>query len=231
MFLVGVHGDETFTLKIIKKFSGQFDWMIANEKAVNLGKRFVETDLNRCAPGFKYSRVYERRRSFQILNSTKKYDAVIDLHGTDANSGIFLIVNNPKKVNIQLAKVLPVKNVVIWESEKKSARGPVTRFVSLGLEIECGPKNSTRVQNELKKILIAIIAGGMNNIKVKKNYFCVYGKLYKNEVKGNYKFTDFKPAKLNKESFYPILVNQYKEILCYKMKKVSVSRGTFRAKG
>lgn len=231
LFLAAVHGDETFTIKIIKKlekeFPGQFDWLIANEKAVERGARYVKTDLNRCAPGFKYSRNYERRRAFQILNKAKDYEAVIDLHGTDAETGVFVIITRPKAKNVQLAKTVPVKNVVLWESEKNSGYGPLTKFVDCGVEIECGPKQSRGMQSTLFKTIRNMyknIDGSKNRGCTEKNYFQVYGKLPCTDSVNSAmeKLDDFKNARISGESFYPLLVNQYKEkgILCYKMRKL-----------
>lgn len=231
LFLTAVHGDETFTIKIIKKlekeFPGQFDWLVANEKAAKLGVRYVEADLNRNTPGSKYSRIYERRRAFQILKKAKNYKAVIDLHGTDTNTGIFVIITNPKDKNFQLAKSIPIKNVVLWESEKKSGYGPITKFVDCGLEIECGPKQSKNLESELLET-IRTICGNISGLKTKrytgKNYFQVYGKLFDTDCVNNMekKLADFKNARIGRENFYPLLVNRYKEkgILCYKMRKL-----------
>lgn len=232
LFLTAVHGDETFTIKIIKKlekeFPGQFDWLVANGKAVKLGVRYVEADLNRNAPGSKYSLIYERRRAFRILKKAKNYKAVIDLHGTDAETGIFVIITSPKAKNFQLAKSIPIKNVVLWESGKKSVYGPITKFVACGLEIECGPKQSKSVESKLFKTVQTIcrnISGSKRKMYTRKNYFQVYGKLFGTESinSATEKLADFKNARIGREDFYPLLVNQYKDrgILCYKMRKLN----------
>lgn len=231
LFLSGVHGNEVFTIKILKELErelpGKFSYLLANELAVKKATRFIDTDLNRAAPGDPNSKDYERRRAAEILEIAKKYKYVIDLHGTSAKSGIFLIITNPKRVNMKLAALLPVKNVVVWESAGKKSTGPLTRFTKCGLEIECGPKEDRKVKGELYRILKTIIKTGLDDKSGTRpliNYFRVYGKILKKDLdsKRASKLSDFRRVAINGEVFYPLLVNCYNDIFCYKMRKIPI---------
>lgn len=141
LFLAATHGDEGFSVPILdrlnKRFQGRFNYIIGNERAYERNVRFTDTDLNRSAPGNATSLLYEVRRANEILKIAKNYRSVIDIHGTTANSGIFVIIANPTPVNIALASCLPIRNVVIWAVKSSESKGPITQFVSRGVAIEC----------------------------------------------------------------------------------------------
>lgn len=231
LFLTEVHGDEKLGTQVLEKL-GQLNlikkesWMIANEKASSENVRFTKKDLNRSAPGNQNSSIYEEKRAEEIINISKNYECVIDIHGTTADSGVFTIVTNPKLENLMLALALPVENVVIWAAKSSTKEGPLTQFMECAVEIECGPKDSDKTKEDLYKVLKEIMEKGVNFDlkKIKsKNLFTVYGKLSKDELKENVgrKYKDFEVTIIDEEEFYPLLEGQYEDVVCYKMKKVS----------
>ncbi len=230
LFLTATHGDERLGYKALKKLEKEYPrklhWVVGNEKALKLKTRFVDMDLNRAAPGKKEAKEYERRRAYELIEISKKYHYVIDIHDTKADTGIFTIVSNPKLINLSLASVLPIKNVVIWAAEKSKVSGPLAQFMNCGIGIECGPRNSKKIQKKLYSILKFIISKeDLFSIKSisPKNYFQVYGKINKDEITSDQskRIKDFKKTEINGEIFYPLLVGEYKNILCYKMKKIN----------
>lgn len=224
LFISATHGDEGFSVRVLKRLVSEdranYDWIIGNEKAYPLGKRFLDVDLNRVAPGEANSEMYESRRAFEIIEFAKSYKAIIDLHGTTAKSGIFVIVTKNTEENLLLAERIPVENVVIWEGSGKSKTGPITSFVKPGIEIECGPKDDPEISKKLYKILKGFLDGETH--MPKKRYFTVYGKIFKNEVSLDFgaRISDFELVKISDEEFYPLLVNQYPDLLCYKMREI-----------
>lgn len=231
--IVATHGDEKIGVEAMKAFEKQnptnrFTWIVANEKALMNNRRFIDVDLNRIAPGRKAAKQYEVNRAYEINQLAKNYRYVMDIHGTVANSGIFSIVTRPTLQNLGLASVLPIKNVIIWTSENSKKTGPITQFVNCGIEIECGPKNSPQILEQLIKILNTINVADINKSNLSlddKNIYQVYGKLMKNKVstKEYKKLKDFKQAKIGSETFYPLLIGQYPELACYKMRKLNPS--------
>ena len=228
LFLAATHGDEGFTIHILKdlkrEFSEKLHWLVANEKALDRKVRFIDADLNRSAPGNPDSAQYEMRRASELIKMAKKYRFVIDLHGTTANSGIFVLIPNPTPKNIALAASLPVRNVVIWAAKSSEKLGPLTQFVDCGVEIECGPKSSESVKDELAETIRTVLIKGLDlnsAANVKQNWFRVYGKAFKKGLSAEKNLLDFKQAKLNGETFYPLLSGQYENVLCYKMEAIS----------
>lgn len=234
LFLTAVHGNEAIGVKAVRQLEKKallknFFWLVANKKALKKGKRFIDVDLNRVAPGDKDSRKYERRRAYELLKIGRNCRYVIDIHGTGAPTGIFTIVTNPKKANLILAARLPIKNIVLWVSNKNYGEGPLTRFFKCALEIECGPKNSKKIQKKLlgilkyivEKINFSALPSGSS-----KNLFKVYGKIDKGEIskKEADRLKEFKQATVNQEKFYPIFIRRYKDIICYKMRKIKFAK-------
>jgi len=226
LYLTGVHGDEKIGIETLIKMEKEglpVSWIVGNKKAIKAKKRYIDSDLNRVAPGKLNSKKYEIRRAAEIVNIFKEYQYIIDIHGTDSDTGIFTIVTNPTSDNLLLAGCLPIKNIVIWPSSSNNKiTGSLVSFAKYGVEIECGPKSDPKVNKQLAGILKKI---SYNTIEIQKSdiaskkIFKVYGKLIE---KPSILLKNFKKINLSGESFYPLLVGQYKNIVCYKMKKIEL---------
>lgn len=228
LFIAGVHGNEKIGIRALKKIDKKginpkrFDWIAANTRALEKNRRFVDADLNRIAPGNAKSKIYEERLAAKILKKAKKYRCVIDIHGSKRNIGIFAIITNQKRKNMQLVSSLPCERVVVWPLEKGSQRGPLVNFVPCGAGIECGPRSSKKTEDKLVKFLESVIKNGCLKNNLKKEYFLVFGKLVETKSNGFLKkyLKEFKKAQVGGEEFYPLLIGRYKKTICYKMKKI-----------
>ncbi|MDD5566812.1 MAG: succinylglutamate desuccinylase/aspartoacylase family protein [Patescibacteria group bacterium] len=227
LFIVATHGDEGFSVEVLKKLDQtvtekNYDWIIANEEALKINKRFIDCDLNRVAPGNIKSNKYEERRAAEILAISRKYKYVIDLHGTSANTGIFTIITAPTLENLQLAAILPIKRNVIWQNNR--TYGPITKYVKCGVEIECGPKNSSKNINSLYWFLKNFLNSNTSNQLLPiplREYYRVYGKLSKKLFKkALHKPNEFDSLKVKNENFFPLFVNCYQDISCLKLKRI-----------
>ncbi|ACK72150.1 Aspartoacylase [Gloeothece citriformis PCC 7424] len=104
MTVGGTHGNELTGVYLVKKFQkyphiiqrSTFETLtlLANPKAIEVGRRYLETDLNRC---FKPQDLqnknlfkYEQLRAKEIAQyiQDKQIDFIIDLHRTTANMGL-----------------------------------------------------------------------------------------------------------------------------------------------
>lgn len=232
LFIAATHGDEGFSVDIMRQVSKQYpknvfgyDWIVGNPKAYARGVRFIDTDLNRSAPGFSKSPNYETRRAKEIVELSREYEYVIDIHGTISDLGIVTIVTNPTVRNLCFACILPIAKRVIWYSKKSLLSGPLTQFItSPAIELECGPKDSPKIRKELIKTIGKILEN-IQNRKLEKvfprldderDFYVVYGP-QKETISG---LSDFKKTRVGDEIFYPLLSYQYKNIDCYKMRKV-----------
>jgi len=235
LFILATHGDEGFSLDLLKNLEIKFpkekfsyEWIIGNPKALEKKRRFIETDLNRSAPGNINSQVYEEKRAAEIIEVSNDYDFVIDIHGSTSNCGLISIITYPTFQNLTLASLLGIKRNVIWHAKSSQEKGPLTQFAKCpAVEIECGPQNDENIQRKLSDTLKDFIIAKDSRSDLTKalrnfndaEFFAVYGK---KEGKHNQKVIDFEQIEIDGEKFYPFLANQYPNILCYKTKKVCI---------
>lgn len=227
LFVAGTHGDEGFGVEVMKAIEQTYDpdiygydWIVGNPNALAIGARYTDTDLNRSAPGDAQSAAYEERRAAEIIELSKRYDMMIDLHGTVANCGIVNIIAKPSPENIALARALPVARNVIWYSAASELHGPLAQHVKCSaIELECGPKSDLAVQRELEiligRIIMANRAGQFEQIT--QTFYEVYGK-----VVGDWRLDvkDFQAITIGDETFYPFLSSQYEGEVCRKLRTV-----------
>ena len=221
LFLGATHGDEKVGIKSLERLeeSNKFDWLLVNEAAYKEGKRFLEIDMNRSARGNIDSDKHEERRVAEILRKFDSYNYVVDIHGTVANAGLFIILTKLSFDDLLLALQFDIPNIVIWLPKEKKSTGPLVEFAQPGIEIECGPKDSEAVTAEVTEKMKSFLNNynkpiTKDNLKG-KSIFWVDGKIEKSLVP----LKDFELTEVDGEEFYPLLVGEY-GISCYKMKKI-----------
>jgi hypothetical protein len=234
LFIAATHGNEEFSLDVLKNIEQDYpktvyayDWIVGNPKALALGVRSTDADLNRVAPGDPTSDKYEEQRAVEIMEEASKYTFVVDIHGTKAECGVTTIIPYPTLRNLLLAAAFSIERNVIWYASVSLQKGPLVQFTrSAGIEIECGPKSSPTIQEKLNIVLRAFLDKGVNmtineliSSLEKKSFYTVYDVLKENGKT----YSDFELVTENGEEFYPFLsANQYPGIACYKMKKVNI---------
>lgn len=88
--------------------------VIANLLAVNLNKRFVESDLNRCFLrdwDWNQKNAHEYNLSERLNKLFSKFDYLLDIHSTPFDVKPYFIVDNPLKADKELIRC--VKNTEI----------------------------------------------------------------------------------------------------------------------
>ncbi len=99
----GMHGNEMLGIDLVESLQKSpikgVEVRVANPKAVKLGKRYVESDLNRSF-GDQPDDTYERRLAKTLLNDIEDYDIVLDFHNTQTpnNNCCFVGVNGATKL-------------------------------------------------------------------------------------------------------------------------------------
>lgn len=121
----GTHGNELTGIYLVKKFERLPDLiqrssfesvtLFANPKAFYIGKRYFDTDLNRCFVRQDLDNPnllsYEAQRAKEIFRTfgtggEKQADFVIDLHTTTSNMGLTIILANLHRFHLELATYL-----------------------------------------------------------------------------------------------------------------------------
>lgn len=157
----GTHGNELTGVYLVKKFQQnpnlisrptlQVTTLLANPKAIDLNRRYVDRDLNRCfGPADRsnlVSTTYEAQRAkaiaTQLLPPDKPpTDFILDIHSTTANMGLTLLLSSDRPFNLQLAAYLchvnPAVKVCFRDSPEQDA--PMLRsLIPLGFTLEVGP--------------------------------------------------------------------------------------------
>ncbi|QSJ19410.1 aspartoacylase [Nostoc sp. UHCC 0702] len=179
----GTHGNELTGIYLVKKFQrspqliqrGSFETctLLANPKAYEIGKRYVDTDLNRCFQRQDLHNPnlwsYEAQRAkviYQTYGSkgTLEANLIIDLHSSTSNMGLTIILARKLPYNLQLAAYLTSvnPNVKILYSEPKTPENPyLDSFCEFGCSIEVGAVaqgtlNATLFQ-QTEELLYAIL--------------------------------------------------------------------------
>lgn len=231
LILVATHGNEQTLLPFFRSLQSsiprpQFRWLVANERAAARRTRFTDCDLNRSAPGRPDSRTYEERRAAELLAIAGSYRYVIDLHETSARFGLVAIVTNPTPMNLALAAALPSDQVVIWASRASRRRGPITQFVSCGVELEWGQENRKFNRGILENFFLRVARGGLQ-IPVAalrdKTFYQVYGKIEQRTVTRNQlrRLKEFARVTIGRETFSPFFLRRYEGTFGYKLRKVN----------
>lgn len=233
LFVAALHGNESFAVEVLKRletelpeFKRRADWIVGNPKAHQQGERYLEADLNRIAPGDRNGEFYEERRAAELVKLSAGYKYLIDIHGTDARTGVFALIPNPTLESLLLAASLPVRNVVIWNSRKSLIGGPFVQYARCpAIEVECGPKDDSETPQVLEELLRQVVTEPretltslLENLRNQEHY-TVYGKSEGVDIDST---PEFKETTVDGETFYPLLINSYNQRSVRKMRKLNL---------
>ncbi len=144
----GVHGNELIGIYLVKllrqespHYELEVDYLLANPKAIEECRRYIDYDLNRSFSHFEDSPVYEFERAKVLRQRLQKSDFLIDLHTTTANMGITLVLSQRDTKSKNIAKILAKEfeeiRVLEWLGSKEGAF--INSCVPSSITIEVGP--------------------------------------------------------------------------------------------
>ncbi|MBD3281374.1 hypothetical protein GF391_01370 [Candidatus Uhrbacteria bacterium] len=235
LFIAATHGDEPIGVEVLRDLQVKglsFDWIVGNQPALDKGVRFIDTDLNRSAPGDPKAKSFEKCRAAEIVQISKQYQYTIDIHGSSKETGIFILITNPTMDNIKLASMLDIERIVIWPSLTPDQKGPLSEYFICGLEIECGKKDDPKIKAQLEETLAKFlkrdrkaVANWREQLK-EKQVFEMYGSLRRSKCDRAVKLEEFVKTKICGESFFPIFVGSYdyEDVLCYKLREFDLAQ-------
>ena len=143
----GIHGDEPETAEVVRQLVEEFErdeeplngtvkLIIANERALDAGVRYTDTDLNRVFPGNSNSNLYEERLAADIIDELRGLTAVLSLHSTHSAPPPFAISSNPDhSANRNTILSLPVEYVVDTSALRN---GSLDTQIEQTVELEAG---------------------------------------------------------------------------------------------
>ena len=247
LFNILTHGNERVGLKVIEKIKKlkidnntyDFSFQIANEKAFNLKKRYIDQDLNRSFPGKKNGN-HEEKIAHKIMPFIKSADLVIDIHSTTSNTKNTIIITKINKKLIDYIESIGPRYVVIMDNNKNS----LISQAKIGISFEYGKENKSSTINGtfsgIKRLLshLNVIDSKIIKRKNKINYFIVNSivprikgyktakhiKNYKLVKKGEVYAVNRRNKIVADKNFYPILFGEkeYKNYFGFKGDKISL---------
>lgn len=230
LIIAATHGNERIGVQVIKKLQAKkldkyFDYLIANPKALQEKREFIDVNLNRVYPGKKDSQLYEERVAYENMKIARRYRYIIDIHEASKGKDDFIIIPREEISRLFPVEFIDLKKIILWPDPK----GPISQILENAIEIEFGMAQRKRAEAiaKMEKIIANFITKTElteydNSIRLKKEIYFAYGKLMKKDFSGEMNdLRDFQKAKIKREVFYPLLVGQYldDDIICYKTKK------------
>ena len=184
----GVHGNELLGVYMVKdlmrtepSFSLQIEYLLANPKAIEACRRYVDYDLNRSFSSFALnedSALYEFERAKTIKKRLENSDFLIDLHTTTANMGITIVLSKEDEKSVAVAKILAQEfddvKILRWFGTNEGDF--INSCVSSSITIESGPVCQGVLDAELyfktKKVLFRALDILQKNEHTKESVAC-----------------------------------------------------------
>ncbi|WP_247728745.1 succinylglutamate desuccinylase/aspartoacylase domain-containing protein [Halovivax limisalsi] len=160
----GIHGDEPCGVNAIERLlderpsvTAPVKLVIANERALETGVRYVDEDLNRAFPGDRSAGTHEGRLAARLADEVE--DCVIwSMHSTQSHAKPFAIVDDVTDRVKSICPRLPITALV--------ETGPFAEGRLLGsgetIEVECGLQGTeTATENAYRLTLAFLTAVGV----------------------------------------------------------------------
>jgi len=190
-FVTGQHGNEP--IPVFALSSKNIPQVIANPRALALGKRFLDCDLN-SSFNAKSNKYYEHRRAKELLDVISPKTIIIDLHTFSADSEPFVVIVDKKMV--KLARQTGLKHIVLMEHNIKNDCALINH--RNGISVEVGK------HNDYKSFLMTLkIIDNINSGEKKNKEAIIYSVFDIIRKPGDY--VNFKK---NKDGFVPILAGE-----------------------
>ncbi len=183
----GTHGNERLGIEIVSHWSHAIPFetphiiepMIANQKAVDSGLRFIDYDLNRSFGKNSTPSGYEAERARELTEKISgNFDLVIDLHTTTSHMGFTIILPKTDPLSRRAALYLKTHfpDITIIESLRVDENSLfISALAPSGLLFEIGPVANNIVNTQLlltlNTILTKLLTWDFGEINVPKSWY------------------------------------------------------------
>jgi len=140
----GIHGDEPCGVRAVERLiedppnvERPVALIIANERAIEQGRRYAEGDLNRSFPGGVDGPTHEGRLAAKLADAIGDC-LTLALHSTQSYDGIFALVDEIDGDARRICPRLPIDAVV----ETGATEGRIFDAIPRTIEVECGYQGS-----------------------------------------------------------------------------------------
>jgi len=150
-----VHGDEPCGANAIREFLDSEPtlerpavFIIANERALEEGRRYVDVDLNRVLPGDRDADEHERRLAAELVDRTE--DCVtLGIHSTRSYAGAFGALSAPNERKRAIFDRMPLGKVIDTSAVSDGRCVDQPMFV----DVEVGPQGSEQASELALRML------------------------------------------------------------------------------
>ncbi len=178
-----VHGDEPIGFRVIEQLKrltiekGSLTLILAHPRALNLKKRYVESDLNRSFNG--KSSTLEEKLARKLKHELYKSDLVLDVHATNSNFKELAITTSLRRSHLHLLKYTPIDKIM-YAPRRVFGGNELISNAKIAIALEYGPnKKGTNYRYPLKHIKNILSAFGLlegkPKISAKKEIYTVSG--------------------------------------------------------
>ncbi len=186
-FVTALHGNEYMPSLAISSMG--LPQTIGNPKALSLGKRYIDADLNgvfgTLGDGYEYTRAKE------LLKSLDKSTPVIDFHTFSAESEPFAIFVDVDQLD--LAKRTGIKKLIFMKKNFKNGKALINHVP--GISVEVGTHQSPKSFETTQQVILNLTVENTNKHEVE-----IYEVFDTINEPGNYiNFQEFN------NDFYPVL--------------------------
>lgn len=230
-----IHGEESCGWEAIQRFKKSthelrepLKVILANEKAYEAGKRYIDVDMNRVFPGDPESDMYEERIAHRLENELEGLKA-LDIHSTASREAPFGIIVGDNNEEIELAKSAGIQQLV-----DMSYVGGMSPEIS-SVTVELSRTSGNLAEDACQLLLNFLAAEGLIDLEFERSdpeFFEVYSK----EEGAGYEFLakNFRKVeqgevyaekegnqKIAEKDFYPVLMSTdgYEDMIGFKAKK------------
>lgn len=236
LFIVCTHGDEQVGRWLWNNnpqgYNSYCQWqvIVGNPKAMELGVRFTESDLNRSFNSKRFS-TYEEKRAQELTPIIQQYDVLYDIHQTFVSDNMedCVFVNKLDRDTLQAIEVLTARYVILDDNPEYNGHF-ATSVAKVGITIEYAKTGNYKVEmGRLKKDVTTIL--GKKRKKTKKIFMRTHKAVPKDNKYNSLNLVNFKPLlpkdkkilDIHEEGiFYPIFVNGYKDYYCFINKEIDI---------
>ncbi|WP_255190627.1 succinylglutamate desuccinylase/aspartoacylase domain-containing protein [Natronobeatus ordinarius] len=157
--LAGVHGDEPCGVRAVERLledrppvTRPVKLVVANERALERGVRYVDEDLNRAFPGDLDADSHEGRLAFDL---TRELEGCLtfSMHSTQSHADPFAVVDDVTDVARTVCAQLPVTSLV--ETGDFVEGRPFTAVETI--EVECGLQGSRKAAENADRLTRAFL--------------------------------------------------------------------------
>ncbi|MFB6155669.1 MAG: succinylglutamate desuccinylase/aspartoacylase family protein [Haloferacaceae archaeon] len=138
--VAGIHGDEPCGVRAVERLLAEspsvqkpVKFVVANERALEAGVRYLDADLNRAFPGDPNADEHERRLAYDLAREVRGC-TTLAIHSTQSFGEPFGVVDSVDPVSRDIAPKLPI--VALIETDERT-EGRLIEYPHV-VEVEAG---------------------------------------------------------------------------------------------